>query len=284
MVVNTLGQPVEGADVTLEYAPGIASSDPEPAASTFIPAPTGNGIMIPDQNPLVTDANGYYRWDVVDGWYKTQASKSGCPSAESPALPVSEGNPATNVNLVLDCGEGTGDDDLLVQVTPQNDWGTGYCSNVTITNNSDEAIDWQVTLDVEGAIYDFWNVVWSQSGNTVTAEGVDWNNILQPGESTHSIGFCANRDDSGGGSGNVDVTVTTQSDWNTGYCANVTVINNTSAPVDWQVTFPVVGTVNNFWNVIWSQSGNQVTAGGVGWNNILQPGESSHSIGFCAAK
>ena len=237
-------------------------------------------------NPDLTDANGYYRWDVVDGWYKVQAENTGCTSAESPALPVSDGNPATAVNLVLDCG--AGGNDLLVQVTPQNDWGSGYCSNVTITNNTSEAVDWQINIDVEGSIYDFWNVIWSQSGNTVTAEGVDWNNILQPGETSHSIGFCANR--SGGGvpptppPGGVTVSVTTQSDWNTGYCANVTVTNNGSTPADWQVTFPVTGTVNNLWNAIWSQSGNQVTMEGVNWNNILQPGESSHSIGFCAAK
>ncbi|MBN1429496.1 MAG: cellulose binding domain-containing protein, partial [Anaerolineae bacterium] len=288
--VNTLGEPIEGAKVTLQYAPDVASTDPEPAAGAFTMVPNGSEIMSPANrdNPDYTDEIGYYRWDVADGWYKVKAEKEGCTSAESPALPVSEGQPATNVNLVLDCGEG-GNDDLLVQVTPPwNDWGTGYCSNVYITNNGSEPIDWTVNFDVEGTIYDFWNVVWSQDGSSVTAEGVDWNNVLQPNETTHDIGFCANRNGGGPGPGpgpgDVTVTVTTQSDWNTGYCANVTVTNNSSEPVNWKVTFPVVGTINNFWNAVWSQSGNQATAEGVNWNDILQPGESSHSIGFCAAK
>ncbi|MBN1429493.1 MAG: cellulose binding domain-containing protein [Anaerolineae bacterium] len=286
-VVNTLGEPIENATVTLMYADGVPSTDPEPDPGAFSAVPDGSEIMSPDNrdNPDLTDVNGYYRWDVVDGWYKVQAEKTGCTSAESPALPVSDGNPATGVNLVLDCG--SGGNDLLVQITPQNDWGTGYCSNVTITNNTADPVDWQVAFDVEGAIYDFWNVVWSQSGNRVTAEGVGWNNVLQAGESTHSIGFCANRSGSvppTPGPGGVTVSVTTQSDWNTGYCANVTVTNTGSTPVDWTVSFPVVGTVNNMWNVIWSQSGNTITAEGVSWNNILQPGESSHDIGFCAAK
>ncbi|MBN1427271.1 MAG: endo-1,4-beta-xylanase [Anaerolineae bacterium] len=76
---------------------------------------------------------------------------------------------------------------------PVSDWGSGYCSNVTVKNNTGAPVDWAVTFTVDGTIYTLWNAIWSQSGNTVAAEGVGWNNILQPGESSHSIGFCANR-------------------------------------------------------------------------------------------
>jgi hypothetical protein len=46
---------------------------------------------------------------------------------------------------------------------------------------------------IEGTIYDFWNFTFTRSGNQITAQGVSWNRTLQPGESTHDVGFCANR-------------------------------------------------------------------------------------------
>lgn len=194
VVVNTLGEPIEGAKVTLQYAPGVASTEPEPAAGDFEMVPNGSDIMSPANrdNPDYTDAIGYYRWDVADGWYKVKAEKEGCTSAESIALSVSEGNPATNVNLVLDCGD-VPPDDVSVVMTPMSDWNTGYCRNVIVTNHSSAPVDWKVTFTLVdgGKIDNFWNVIWSQNGNQVTAEGVDWNNILQPGQSSHSLGFCA---------------------------------------------------------------------------------------------
>jgi hypothetical protein len=300
VVVNTLGEPIEGAEVTLWYAPGVASSEPEPDASAFVAvADQDDTIMCPPgdpsgcygniDNPTYTDAVGFYRWDVVDGWYKATAEKDGCTSAESPPLPVSDGNPATNVNLVLDCGDG-GSSGLLVETFPHASWDTGYCKLVRVTNNTAEPVDWQVTFEVEGSVDYFWNALWSQSGNQVTIEGdnPNWQNILEPGQSTKDIGFCATTTGGSGdpppGPGDVTVTLTTQSDWDTGYCANVIVTNVGSEPVDWQVTFEVVGTVNTMWNAIWSQSGNHVTAEGQEWNNVLPSGESTHSIGFCATK
>jgi len=37
-------------------------------------------------------------------------------------------------------------------------------------------------------------------------------------------------------------------DWGDGFCADVTVTNNTCAPVVWQVSVTVDGTVDNLWN------------------------------------
>ncbi len=88
------------------------------------------------------------------------------------------------------------DPDLSTTIVIFNDWGAGYCANVTVTNNSSQAVDWETTFTMPspGAIYDFWNVNWSKNGDQVTISGkYDWNNILQPGESTHDIGYCANR-------------------------------------------------------------------------------------------
>jgi len=71
----------------------------------------------------------------------------------------------------------------------------GYCADVVVKNNSSAAVDWKVTfaLPESGTIYDSWNGIWSQLGSQVTVEGIAWNNILQPGQSTQNLGFCANR-------------------------------------------------------------------------------------------
>ena len=113
------------------HAPGIASGQPEPPASAFVAVPDGSNIMSPDNrdNPDLTDAQGFYRWDVVDGWYKVQAQKTDCTSDESPALSVAEGYPATDVNLILNCGE-TPPDDLIIW--PDNSPTDEFWPNVLV--------------------------------------------------------------------------------------------------------------------------------------------------------
>jgi hypothetical protein len=190
-IMDTNGWPVEGATVTLYRQVG----------GSWQVAPAVPWIMDPAVNPQVTLADGRFGWDVVAGTYKVRAEKDGChapgdpsqPYVETGALPVPP--EYTNIYLYLECDGGSGGDDLDVQVLPMSDWETGYCRTVVITNNTDEPVDWTVTFELVdgGTINHFWNVIWSQSGNQVTAEGVSWNNILQPGETTHSLGFCATR-------------------------------------------------------------------------------------------
>lgn len=64
-----------------------------------------------------------------------------------------------------------------------SDWGSGYCADVTLTNPNSIAIDWKVTFTIEGVIYNIWNATYQQTGNQVTAEGVAWNNLIQPNQS-----------------------------------------------------------------------------------------------------
>jgi acetylxylan esterase len=86
----------------------------------------------------------------------------------------------------------------------------------------------------------------------------------------------------GGGGTGVTPTVTVTNDWGTGYCATLTVANHTAAAVTWQVAFAVRGTINNLWNGTFTQSGGTATVSGVGFNAVLQPGQSTDSVGFCA--
>ena len=87
-------------------------------------------------------------------------------------------NPASNITVIFN-------------VT--NDWGNGYCSDVTIKNNGTSAINgWTLNFGLPAAIYDFWNVTWSNDGNNnYTASDISWNGTIPIGDSI-TVGFCAN--------------------------------------------------------------------------------------------
>ncbi|MBN1313020.1 MAG: glycoside hydrolase family 9 protein [Anaerolineae bacterium] len=176
----------------------------------------------------------------------------------------------------------------------------GFTADVTITNKSDEPINgWTLTWTFPGnqQIYEMWNAGYSQSGAAVKVwDTVDWNSTIAANGGTVTFGFNANFSGENaiptdfvvipgsvpGPGTDLPVDISVNNDWGDGYCAVVTVTNDTDEPVDWQIAFETEGTIYDFWNAIWSQNGANVKAEGMDWNNILQPGESTHSIGFCA--
>jgi len=83
--------------------------------------------------------------------------------------------------------------ELEWEVRIQDDWGDGYCANVTVTNSTNESVAWVVTIDVEGTINNLWNGQYVQNHNRIEVQGADWNSVLHIGQST-SFGFCAKRD------------------------------------------------------------------------------------------
>lgn len=80
-----------------------------------------------------------------------------------------------------------------------NDWGTGYCANVTITTNSVNPIVWQVQIPftsypINGTPSAPWNATWSFVNNILTISGVaEWNYYVSSSSPNTSVGFCANR-------------------------------------------------------------------------------------------
>ena len=78
-------------------------------------------------------------------------------------------------------------------------------------------------------------------------------------------------------------TMKVQSDWGSGYCADVTVANPTAKPIDWKISLSIEGKPTSVWNANWSQSGSTLTASGVDWNRTVQPG-GTQPWGFCAAR
>ncbi|MGR9053645.1 MAG: cellulose binding domain-containing protein, partial [Gammaproteobacteria bacterium] len=190
--------------------------------------------------------------------------------------------------------------------------------DATVTNHGSTTVDWTVSLTVDGTLTQIWNAVYQANGGETLFGGVDWNNLLAAGAQT-TFGFCADRapvqpasacadgidndgdglidypDDPGcdhaddndesnpppsGGQG-LDVSVTTTTDWQSGYCADVSVANPTASAIDWQITFTVEGRIYDLWNANYLQNGNTVTADGVSWNNLV-PAGGSVGFGFCA--
>jgi len=207
---------------------------------------------------------------------------------------------------------------VTAEVTIGSDWGSGYCANVKVTNQGDQPADWVVEIEIEGSISSFWSATYDQAGNRIKAQGVSWNRTLQPGGTT-TFGFCVERtqesrpacsdgvDNDGDGlidypvdpgcgaaedddevnetppAGDLEVNVTTTSDWGSGYCADVSIANRSGVAVDWATQFEIAGTVSSLWNAKYSQQGNIVSVEGLSWNNTISPNQAI-SIGFCATR
>jgi hypothetical protein len=102
-VVDTSGNPVAGATVTLLQA--------DSAAGPFAAVPAGSAVMSPANrnNPDATTSAGTFGWDVLAGFYEVQASAAGCSSPADPTQPVVVSAvfqvppPMTSLRLVLNC-------------------------------------------------------------------------------------------------------------------------------------------------------------------------------------
>ncbi len=74
-----------------------------------------------------------------------------------------------------------------------DDWGTGYCATVVVTNDTGGDLTWEVTLTIDGAITTIWNAEYTDLGaGSHSFVGVAWNGVLGGGGTTE-FGFCAQR-------------------------------------------------------------------------------------------
>ncbi|HEY4160306.1 MAG TPA: cellulose binding domain-containing protein, partial [Polyangiaceae bacterium] len=83
--------------------------------------------------------------------------------------------------------------------------------------------------------------------------------------------------------GSLSATLTLQSQWNTGYCANVAITNGgTKTSTSWTVNVALNGSVfSNGWNAQLVQSTGQLSGSNLSYNGTLAPNAST-SWGFCA--
>lgn len=82
--------------------------------------------------------------------------------------------------------------DVALTLTPQSDWGSGYCMNATVSTTSPQRIDWSVEFHLHDVITTTWNAIIVQDGHMVSAAGLEWNNAVSASQ-PQSFGFCATR-------------------------------------------------------------------------------------------
>jgi alpha-mannosidase len=85
---------------------------------------------------------------------------------------------------------------VAVNLRVSDDWGTGYCAHVMLTNHATRTTsNWSVTIDAgESTTYDTWNgLFWGDTGIIVVRPEFDWNQKVAPGATDQTVGFCANR-------------------------------------------------------------------------------------------
>jgi hypothetical protein len=101
------GSPLAGATVKLFVA--------ESADGPFTLVPDGSAAMSPmnRHNPDATDSGGRFGWDVVAGFYRVRAEKSGCNARGNPSQSFEETGvltippPVENLDLRLECPAGS---------------------------------------------------------------------------------------------------------------------------------------------------------------------------------
>ena len=83
----------------------------------------------------------------------------------------------------------------LASLQTINDWGTGYCANIVVTNQSALPFqNWSVDLDLQGTtITQLWNGTSSTANGPLTISPVAWNQVIPRNQTNNSIGFCASR-------------------------------------------------------------------------------------------
>lgn len=75
----------------------------------------------------------------------------------------------------------------------EDDWSTGWCGYVTVTNMSGETVDsWRVELEADGTITNHWSATLEDLGHLWVFTPPEWGAPLDPGGSTE-FGFCAER-------------------------------------------------------------------------------------------
>ncbi|MEZ4398996.1 MAG: cellulose binding domain-containing protein [Kofleriaceae bacterium] len=78
---------------------------------------------------------------------------------------------------------------VTATVTRTDQWPTGYCADLVVTNTSAATVTWRVTVTVDGTINNAWNSQVTQAGNQATFTGAPYNATLAPG-AVAEAGFC----------------------------------------------------------------------------------------------
>ncbi len=137
-----------------------------------------------------------YSWDFGDG---TTSNATGpvhtyaASGSYQVTLTVSDGELSDAVTKTVTVSEDpVGGGEVSCTYAISNQWNSGFVAEISITNNGSTAIDgWTVNWSYTdgSAVTSAWNSVFSGTGaGPYTASNLDWNRIIQPGQSV-SFGF-----------------------------------------------------------------------------------------------
>jgi hypothetical protein len=90
--------------------------------------------------------------------------------------------------------QGGGSASCSVNYNRAEDWGAGFNGSVTIRNNGSSAINgWTLTWTFPGnqRIGNMWNGTYTQTGQSVSARNMSYNNIIGANGGTQNFGFGA---------------------------------------------------------------------------------------------
>lgn len=97
----------------------------------------------------------------------------------------------SRIELELPDDEVGPDTSLNVEVST-NDWGGGYCVDISLTNEGSSPVTWSITRPVDGTVSNHWNSELEARADAWVFTGVEYNAELAPG-ATAGFGYCANR-------------------------------------------------------------------------------------------
>jgi cytochrome c553 len=251
----------------------------------------------PENDPLTFSMTNKPAWASFDT--KT-GELSGTPSAV---------NVGTTDNIVMQVSDGKQQVSLaafsiqVVALPPTtachvsyqiiNQWSDGFTADVTLTNLGAAWTGWTATWDMPNGqtLSGLWNGNASQSGSLVTVTNVNWNGTIAK-EGTVKFGFNGVHNGTNtiptnlsvNGvlcSGNAepppppviacDVTYTLESEWDTGYAADVYIKNTGDEVSDWTVAWdmPDGQKITDMWNGSLKQTDSHVDVTNAGWNRII---------------
>ncbi|MFS2216960.1 glycosyl hydrolase family 18 protein [Telluria sp. Tellsp104] len=181
--------------------------------------------------------------------------------------------------------------DLETRLDASNDWGTGYCGTLTVTNVGATAGYWSTTLPFKDKLTSLWNAQYTLENGVLGLQGPAYDRKLRPGQSTQ-VGLCATRPATPAEppppppAGAVTAQLVITADWTSGYCAKVAVTNNSAVKVaGWTVDVAnVQGTLSGLWNGRYTMDGTTMHLSGPDWNRDLAAGGTNDDAGFCASR
>jgi len=171
---------------------------------------------------------------------------------------------------------------ISLSSTTIDDWKSGYCQSVNVTNLSAKTIQWEVNLSIEGSVFTVWDAVHVQNAQNVLYQGKNDNMLLKAGAST-SFGYCVQRPISNDSS-LLNITQTIGSDWGSGLCQDVTLYNGSDKRIKWSIDLVAQGEVLDLWSVNYMQDSNYMLhLSGLDYNEIVEPSQSI-TFGYCSKR